>query len=74
MTAEQWTTRQVAAYLGIKPDTYPRYRKQGAPGPIGREPGRSGQNLYDADAVRVWDAHRPGRGIRTDLRRPLSQK
>lgn len=68
--AERWTTKQVAAYLGIEPDTYPRYREeQGAPGPVGREPGRSGQNVYDADEVRAWHANRPGRGARTDLRK-----
>lgn len=69
--AERWTTEQVCAFLRtppIKPDTYHRYVvDQGAPAAVSREPGRNGQNLYDADAVREWHANRPGQGHRTDL-------
>lgn len=32
--------------------------------PVAGEPGRSGQNLYDADEVRAAIAARPGRGAR----------
>lgn len=65
---ERWTTSQIAerynassnrsiavalSRLGIRP--------------VAREPGRSGQNLYDAAQVRAAMAARPGAGRRTDL-------
>ncbi len=65
-----WTTRQCAEYCGVSASTYRDYVKRlGAPGPVAREPGRQGQNLHDAEAVRQWHANRAGQGRRTDLRR-----
>jgi len=68
---ELWTTSQVAEYCGnIKPATYRDYvNRQGAPKHVSRQPGRGGQDLYDADAVRTWHARRPRQGARTDLLR-----
>lgn len=65
---ELWTTTQAAEHCGVKPKTFNDYRQRlGAPDPVDRQPGRSGQDLYDAAAVRAWHASRPGRGARTDL-------
>jgi hypothetical protein len=64
-----WTTAQAAEYCGVKPVTYGYYRtKLGAPDPVSRQPGRKGQDLYDPEAVRAWQANRTGQGARTDLR------
>ncbi len=64
-----WTTQQCAEHCdGVSASTYRDYVKRlGAPGPVAREPGRHGQNLYDADAVRQWQASRAGQGHRSDL-------
>jgi hypothetical protein len=37
--------------------------------PVARQPGRSGESLYDADEIRTAMAKRLGRGARTDLKR-----
>ena len=60
---ELWTTNQAAEHCGIQPATWRDYvHRNGAPGPVSREPGRAGQDLYDATAVRAYQAGRPGRG------------
>lgn len=65
---ELWTTAQAAEHCGIKPSTYRDYiHRQGAPSHVSRQPGRGGQDLYDAAAVREWHAARPRQGARTDL-------
>jgi hypothetical protein len=66
---EQWPTSKAAAECGMSPAAFRRERtRSGAPAPVGREPGRSGEDLYDADEVRAWKASRPGRWPRTDLK------
>jgi hypothetical protein len=66
---ELWTTDQAAEHCGVKPSTWRYYRTRlNAPAPVSSQPGRGGQDLYDADAVREWQANRAGRGARTDLR------
>ncbi len=59
--SEQITTAQVAELAGVKITGVGRLLHRAGIRPVGREPGRSGQNLYDAvqveDAVRA----RPGR-------------
>lgn len=65
---ERWTTAQVAEYCGVRPSTYRNYVSEGrAPGPLAERDPESGAKLYDADAVKVWHASRPGPGSRTDL-------
>lgn len=67
---ELWTTAQVAEHLGVRPGTFRDYRQRldpPPPLPVSSQPGRGGQDLYDAAAVRQWHAKRPGRGHRTDL-------
>jgi hypothetical protein len=68
--AEFWTTTQAAEYCGITSAAFRRERSRDypPPEPVGRQPGRKGQDLYDADAVRAWRANRPGRGFRSDLK------
>jgi len=68
---ELWTTSQCAEHCGrVKPSTYRYYVKVlDAPGAVARQPGRGGENLHDAAAVREWQANRAGRGRRTDLKR-----
>lgn len=59
--AELWSTERVRQELGAK-----TIRSAGRTivrlglTPVSREPGRSGMNLYDADAVRAAIAARPG--------------
>lgn len=66
---ELWTTAQAAEYCGVQAKTYSYYRKRlGAPDPVSSQPGRGGQDLYDAAQVREWQANRRGQGARTDLR------
>lgn len=67
---EPWTTDQVATYLGLK--TRAAARAQLAVwqiNPIGRQPGRSGQNLYNPGEIKQRKLARVGRGYRTDLHR-----
>lgn len=72
---EQWTTTEVAEYLGATSvrSVSKTLHRMGIR-PIGRQPGRSGENLYDADEVRAQKAAMPGRGARTDLMKPRSAK
>lgn len=68
---ELWTTTQAAEHCGVRPNTFRDYRQRldpPPPAPVSSEPGRGGQDLYDAEAVRRWHAERPGRGARTDLK------
>ena len=66
---ELWTTARAAEHCGVSASTYRDYiRTLGAPGAISRQPGRAGQNLHSAAAVREWQAARVGQGARTDLR------
>lgn len=63
------TTAEAAAICGVKPKTYSYYRKRlGAPDPVARQPGVTGQDLYDLAEVRQWQDNRTGQGARTDLR------
>lgn len=73
MTADdptRWTTDDVAAHLGYTS----RYSRQSAARalhrwgihPVGRQPGRSGQNLWDAQEVRDAKVNALGQGFRTD--------
>jgi hypothetical protein len=67
---ELWTTNQVAEHLGVRPGTFRDYRQRldpPPPAPVSSQPGRGGQDLYDAAAVREWHANRKGRGHRSDL-------
>lgn len=69
MTAERWTTRQAADYCGIEPDTYRAYVNRGlAPPALHERDPDTGARMHDADAVRAWNASRPGQGARTDLK------
>lgn len=57
-----WTTAEVAKYLGISVATaYSTIPRLGIE-PVQREPGKRGQNLYDADEVQRKHLQRPGRG------------
>ena len=60
---ELWTTAQAAEYLGASSAGSGRktLSRLGVT-PISREPGRGGQNLYDATKVRAAKARMPGRG------------
>jgi hypothetical protein len=65
---ELWTTAQAAAYLGASSTGSGRktLSRLGIT-PVSREPGRGGQNLYDAGRVRAVKAEMPGRGRRVPL-------
>lgn len=61
-----WTTAEAAKYLGASSAGSGRKtlsRLEVAP--VSREPGRGGQNLYDAAKVRAAKARMPGRGKRS---------
>lgn len=67
---ELWTTAQVAEHLGVRPGTFRDYRQRldpPPPLPVSSQPGRGGQDLYDAEEIRRWHAARKGRGHRSDL-------
>jgi len=59
--SEQITTTQAAEFAGVKPAGVHRLLHRAGIRPVGREPGRSGQNLYDAAQVRAAVQARPGR-------------
>lgn len=69
---EHWTTEDVGEFLGYPGPTEKRIRSaaswlyRAGIAPVGRQPGRSGQNLYDADTVQSAKAAMPGRGNTTD--------
>jgi hypothetical protein len=63
---ELWTTAEAAEYLGASSAGSGRktLSRLGV-APVSREPGRVGQNLYDATKVRAAKARMPGRGKRS---------
>lgn len=67
------TTSEVAAMLGYTGEAAVRsaakWLHRHGVRPVGREPGRIGQNLYDEAVVRSALDDAPGRGRRTDLAR-----
>lgn len=66
---ERWTTDEVRVHLGaatVRSASKTLHRWGIAP--VSREPGRAGQNVYDAAEVRAAIANRPKRGARTDLK------
>ena len=62
---ELWTTAEAAEYLGASSAGSGRktLSRLGVV-PLSREPGRGGQNLYQAAEVRAAKARMPGRGKR----------
>ncbi|OPC84259.1 hypothetical protein B4N89_27985 [Embleya scabrispora] len=65
---ETWTLAQAAAHIRAgNPDSARVTLRRWGVKPVGRQPGRGGQNLYNAQAVRDAKANRPGQGARTDL-------
>jgi len=60
---ELWTTTEAAEYLGASSAGSGRktLSRLGV-APVSREPGRGGQNLYDATKIRAAKARMPGRG------------
>jgi hypothetical protein len=67
---ELWTTAEAAAFLGASSAGSGRktLSRLGV-APASREPGRAGQNLYDASKVRAAKERMPGRG-KQSLRQP----
>lgn len=63
---ELWTTAEAAEFLGASSAGSGRktLSRLGV-APVSREPGRGGQNLYDAARVRAAKARMPGRGKRS---------
>jgi len=59
--SEQITTTQAAELAGVKVAGVHRLLARAGIRPVGREPGRGGQNLYDAAQVREALQARPGR-------------
>jgi predicted DNA-binding transcriptional regulator AlpA len=56
---EVWTTNQCCEHAGVSRPTWSSYVSRGqAPSPVGH---LDRMSLWDADAVRAWDANRPGR-------------
>lgn len=63
--AERWNTERVRQELGAKTlRSAGRIIVRLGLKPVAREPGRSGQNLYDSGEVVAAFAARPGRGRR----------
>lgn len=63
---ELWRAQQCADHIGATPVTWRGYVSRGqAPRSVGELDART--PLWDADAVRNWNADRPGQGARTDL-------
>jgi hypothetical protein len=64
--SELWTTAEAADYLGASSEGSGRktLSRLGV-APVSREPGRGGQNLYDAAEIRAAKARMPGRGKRS---------
>lgn len=62
MTAELWNTERIRQELGASSiRSAGRIIVRLGLTPVSREPGRSGMNLYDAEAVAAAIAARPGR-------------
>jgi len=65
----RWTTDDVARFLNLGTRASARAQLSAwGIAPTGRQPGRSGQNLYDPAPIRERASRRPGRGARTDLK------
>jgi hypothetical protein len=65
VTAQVWTTDQVAEHCGIAPQSVSnKMARLGVP-VHDREPGRGGRNRYLARLVRAKVAAAPGKGNRT---------
>ncbi|GHF36142.1 hypothetical protein GCM10010218_17050 [Streptomyces mashuensis] len=57
-----WSYKEIAAHLGVQPDTVRSYRKHGMlPQPDLTENGRP---YWFADTIRLWVASRPGNRAR----------
>lgn len=65
---DTWTTDEVADFLqlGSRASARAQLSAWGIT-PCGRQAGRAGLNLYDADQVRARACQRPGQGYRSDL-------
>lgn len=67
--SQQWTTTEVQEYLGASSvRSVSKTLSRLGVRPVARQPGRSGENLYDAAQIRAAKASMPGRGVRSDLR------
>lgn len=67
---EVGTADEAGKLCGVSRDTYQYYVKRlGAPDSIRWRDPDNGAKLYDLGKVAEWQAARPGRGARTDLRR-----
>lgn len=66
MKDEWMTTEEAAASVGIKADTLRHYARSGhAP-----QPERFGRMMmWNRKVMQEWQANRPGRGVRTDLKK-----
>lgn len=66
---EMWDAQQVAAFLGISPDSVRRQMSRWGIQRFGTGQSQAGRMtaLYNAAQVREAQASRPGRGARTDL-------
>lgn len=64
------TSSEAAVLLGVKTgDTAGGILRKWGVQPDSRQPGRSGENLYLEEDVLAVKRKRPGRGVRTDLRK-----
>lgn len=61
MKSEQITTTQAAEVAGVKITGVHRLLSRAAVRAVGRQPGRGGQNLYDAEQVLAAVQARTGR-------------
>ncbi|MDN5919479.1 MAG: hypothetical protein L0I76_31005 [Pseudonocardia sp.] len=67
---EVGTADEAGKLCGVVAGTYQYYvTRLGAPGAIRWRDPDTGAKLYDLGKVAEWQATRPGRGARTDLRR-----
>ncbi|WP_354643913.1 hypothetical protein [Kitasatospora camelliae] len=67
--AETWTLQQATDHMkAANTNTAQRALKRLGIEPVGRAPGRGGQNLYLTVQVMYAHATRPGQGARTDLK------
>lgn len=62
-----WTTTEAAEHLKISAARFRSIAAVAGVVPCGRQPGRTGENLWDIEAVNAIP--RPGQGARTDLTR-----
>lgn len=62
-----WTTSKVADYLNIGAGRARALMAEWGIQPLGRAPGRQGQNRYNSGEVKLQAQLRPGQGARTDI-------